>query len=114
ATDRSRGSPERLPQGAARHLSLTARRAEDRQPAADCRSIFWSIAPKMLWPFASSISMRTLSPNDRNGVTGLPVSSVSTVRFSAKHDAPLLVSWLAMVPEPTMVPADSGRVFAAC
>ena len=48
-----------------------------------------------------------------NGVRGLPCSSASTVRFSAKHEAPLLVSSLAMVPEPTMVPADSGRVFAA-
>src|SRR5690606_28651101 len=78
-----------------------------------CRSIRCSMAPKMLLPSRSNISIRTRSPNDMNGVTGLPVSSASTVRFSAKHDAPRLVSWLAMVPEPTMVPADSGRVRAA-
>jgi hypothetical protein len=68
----------------------------------------------MLRPSPSSISMRTLSPNFMNGVFGLPCSSVSTVRFSAKHEAPLPVSWLATVPEPTIVPADSGRVRAAC
>src|SRR4249919_1763317 len=112
-----------LPPGAARTAAAPTlaggRRARKPAHAPDqtagvCRSMRWSMAPKMLLPAASNISMRTLSPKDRNGVTGLPVSSVSTVRFSAKHEAPFEVSWLAMVPEPTMVPADKGRVFAAC
>src|SRR5690606_8342657 len=87
------------------------------QPVAHgsgCRSIRCSIAPKMLLPSRSNISIRTWSPKDRNGVFGLPWSSVSTVRFSAKHEAPLDVSWLAFVPEQTMLPADRGRVLAAC
>ena len=50
--------------------------------------------------------MRTRSPNFRNGVDGLPSASVSTVRCSARHDAPWRSSWLAIVPEPTIVPAD--------
>ncbi len=67
----------------------------------------------MLAPLASNISIRTTSPNAMNGVLGLPSRSVSTTRCSAKHEAPKVVSWLAMVPEPTIVPADSGRVLAA-
>jgi len=59
------------------------------------------MAPKMLRPSRSSISIRTRSPKDRNGVTASPVSSASTVRLSAKHEAPVDVSWLAIVPEPT-------------
>ncbi|KAG1488882.1 hypothetical protein G6F52_013802 [Rhizopus delemar] len=49
-----------------------------------------------------------------NGVLGLPSRRVSPTRCSAKHEAPLLVSSLAIVPAPTMVPAPSGRVLAAC
>src|SRR5690606_32310826 len=77
-------------------------------------AIFCSMAPKMLRPSPSSISMRTTSPKRMKGVLGLPSRRVSTVRCSAKQLAPLLVSSLATVPEPTMVPATSGRVFAAC
>ncbi len=51
-----------------------------------------SIAPKMLAPCLSNISMRTLSPNVRNGVDGLPFAIVSSVRRSARHDAPRLSS----------------------
>src|SRR5690606_14489505 len=46
-------------------------------------SMRWSIAPKMERPSRSNISMRTRSPNDRNGVFGAPCSSASTVRLSA-------------------------------
>src|SRR5690625_6478299 len=77
-------------------------------------AIACSMAPKMLWPSASVISMRTLSPYFRNGVLGSPSRSFSTVRCSARHEAPREVSWLAMVPDPTMAPAASGRVLAAC
>src|SRR5712692_3941915 len=38
------------------------------------------MAPKIERPWRSRISMRTLSTNLRNGVTGLPCRSVSTVR----------------------------------
>jgi hypothetical protein len=44
----------------------------------------------------------------------LAVAQVSTVRCSAKQEAPSEVSSFATVPEPTIVPADNGRVFAAC
>jgi hypothetical protein len=45
-----------------------------------------SMAPKIEWPLVSFISMRTVSPNFRKGVTGLPVAIVSTVRISAMHE----------------------------
>ena len=81
----------------------------DRSASTVC-----SMAPNRLAPAASVISMRTRSPNLRNGVDGLPSRSVSTVRCSARHEAPFAVSSFAIVPEPTIVPATSGRVFAAC
>src|SRR5690606_9386571 len=76
-------------------------------------SMSWSMAPKIDAPSSSSISMRTRSPKDMNGVFGAPCSNASTVRLSAKQDAPSEVSLLAIVPEPTRVPAESGRVLAA-
>ena len=39
---------------------------------------------------------------------------VSIVRTSARQDEPIARSWLETVPEPTIVPAASGRVLAAC
>jgi hypothetical protein len=44
-------------------------------------------------PSAAHISMRTRSPKRRNGVTGLPVASVSSMRVSARHEDPLLRSY---------------------
>ena len=42
-----------------------------------------SMAPKMEWPLASRISIRTVSPDFRNGMLGSPSRRVSTVRSSA-------------------------------
>ena len=68
------------------------------------------MAPKIESPFESNISIRIVSPNFMNDVEGLPSAMISSMRISAKQDAPLPVSSLAMVPEPTMVPAVKGRV----
>lgn len=46
-------------------------------------AIFWSMAPKMLWPSRDFISMRMVSPNFMNPVEGLPSCTVSMARFSA-------------------------------
>src|SRR5207244_11058150 len=54
-----------------------------QRPGSRRRTTFWSMAPKMLEPARSSISMRTRSPNLRNGVAGLPLAMVSTERCSA-------------------------------
>ena len=60
----------------------------------------------------SNISMRTRSPKRRNGVAGLPLAMVSRQRISAMQAAPVERSRLDTVPEPTMDPASSSRVFA--
>ena len=52
-------------------------------PAHEPERVIGALAPKMLAPSASRISIFTLSPNFRNGVCGAPASSVSTVRCSA-------------------------------
>ena len=52
---------------------------------AGTRRTVWSMAPKMLCPVASNISMRTRSPKRRKGVTGAPPSMVSTMRSSARQ-----------------------------
>src|SRR5581483_10809467 len=51
-----------------------------------------SIAPKIELPSLSSISILIRSPYFRNGVLGWPSRSVSTVRCSARQDAPFEVS----------------------
>ncbi len=61
-----------------------------RLAAASRCAVRW--APNKLRPSRSSISMRTTSPKLMNGVLGLPSRSVSTVRRSAKQEAPRLVS----------------------
>ena len=45
-----------------------------------------SIRPKMEWPFASSISISTRSPNFMNGVFGAPELIVSIMRISAMQE----------------------------
>jgi len=45
-----------------------------------------SMAPKMEWCLLSSISMRTVSPALRKGVSALPRRRVSTVRTSAMQE----------------------------
>jgi hypothetical protein len=44
------------------------------------------MGPKIDRPCASSISMRTRSPNDRNGVLGAPNQIVSTECSSAMQE----------------------------
>lgn len=56
-----------------------------RQPAA-ASSTVCSIAPKMEWPWASFISIRTVSPKRRNDVLGAPDRMVSTMRSSARQE----------------------------
>ena len=56
------------------------------QFAADAGLISCSIAPKIVSPLPSSISIFTRSPNFRNGVDGLPSRIVSTMRCSAMHE----------------------------
>ena len=46
------------------------------------------MAPKMECPSSSIISTRMLSPNDMKGVDGLPSAMISSMRISAKQDAP--------------------------
>ena len=58
--------------------------------------------------------MRTRSPNLRNGVFALPSLRISSARRSNRQPAPFLRSRFDIVPEPTIAPAASGRVFAAC
>ena len=58
--------------------------------------------------------MRTRSPNFMNGVVGLPLSMVSSVRLSARQAEPTSPLLFDTVPEPTIVPAASARVLAAC
>jgi hypothetical protein len=53
------------------------------QGDAGKRSTTWSMAPKMLAPLPSSISIRTRSPKRMKGVAGLPLSMVSYMRSSA-------------------------------
>src|SRR5690606_17718526 len=94
--------------------AVGGRAAEIREKFHHALSMTCSMLPKMDLPLPSSISIFTRSPNFMNGVDGLPLRMISSMRFSARQDAPLDSSWLAMVPEPTMVPAPSGRVLAAC
>ena len=46
-------------------------------------TMFWSMAPKMLWPSLPFISMRMVSPKRMNSVLGAPSWMVSMQRFSA-------------------------------
>src|SRR3989304_2728292 len=75
---------------------------------------FCSMAPKTDRPVASGISMRRRSPNLRKGVEGSPFAIASSMRFSTRHAEPARLSLFDTVPEPMMVPAESGRVRAAC
>ena len=54
---------------------------EDHPAATAC-----SMAPKIEWRLASRISMRTVSPDFRNGVFGPPLAIVSMVRISASQE----------------------------
>lgn len=56
--------------------------ARGRQTA----STICSMAPKIEWFLSSSISMRTVSPALRKGVSALPRRMVSTVRTSAMQE----------------------------
>ena len=55
--------------------------AVDQTAATVC-----SMAPKIEWCWSSSISMRTVSPCLRKGVSALPRRMVSTVRTSAMQE----------------------------
>src|SRR5262249_51145664 len=88
--------------------------APETVPAATTR---WSIAPNGLPPGvvpAMSASIRIRSPPARNGVAGLPVSMISIIRRSARHDTPRLRSVFDTVPLPRTVPAVNRRVRAMC
>lgn len=58
----------------------------DRARKSQTFTTFCSIAPNTEWPTRSRISMRTASPQRRNGVFGVPVAIVSTMRCSAMHE----------------------------
>ena len=77
-------------------------------PYAPVRTIFWSIAPKIERPSASSISMRTRSPNVMNGVVGLPWSIVSIVRPSRGNHTLTEVPRLAPVSTSMVPPSRSA------
>ena len=72
----------------------------------------WSILPKMVSPFSSNISISIRSPNFMNSVVGLPSAIVSRHLISEIQDDPSLLPTLDTVPDPTTVPAMSGRDLA--
>src|SRR5690606_21666591 len=70
--------------------------------------------PKRLLPCRSSISISTVSPTFMKGVRGAPVSMVSIIRRSARHEMPRARSSLETVPLPRIVPAVKLLVLQMC
>jgi len=67
------------------------RRGAEQRPVRDHPLNFvtaWSIAPKIDCPPASRISIRTRSPNFRNGVCALPFLRISSARRSSRGGSP--------------------------
>ena len=78
-------------------------------PSASPHTAHTSIAPKIDRPAASSMLMRTRSPNRMNGVLGSPPSRSSMARHSVMQADPTDRSSLEKVPEPTIAPARRRR-----
>lgn len=69
-------------------IAILAEARAERAPAPSnyAATTFCSIAPKIEWPWASRISMRTVSPGCMKGVAAAPRAICSIMRISAMQE----------------------------